>query len=473
MRSLTAGKQRNVMAEFSPAELAAWSGGTWRGNPGRITGVSTDTRTMTAGDLFVALTGSRFDGHAFLAESFAKGASGAVVKKDRKTNNGGGYSLLLVDDPAEALRSFAREYRRKLDSDIVAVTGSAGKTTVKEMAACVLSGKVAIAATRGNWNNDIGLPLSLLKMEPSVEVGVFELGMNHPGEIAALCRILQPDMGIITNVGPVHLEFFRTIDAIASEKATLLDSLPADGAALLDRESVFFDMFRRRSSARIVTVSGQGDADYVYKVVNEETYTFRITDAKAGESFELRSKAPGRHNVYNAVLAAAVGREYGIDWETIQSGLDNYRPPPMRWEEKTAGGVTIVNDAYNANPMSMRAAMDTFGKRGSAGRRWLVLGGMLELGNSEEAEHLGVGEYAGKADWDGIITVGRLGEIIARGASSGGFSKDRITVCKDNQEAVGALLSKLKPGDHVLFKASRGIKLEEVVDGVGKRLRGA
>ncbi len=454
------------MPLFDPAEVAEWSGGTWgQSQPPLIRGVSTDTRTLVRENLYFALKGSNFDGHDFLNEAFRKGASGAVVARDKAPAGATQRPLLRVADPARTLRDVAAGHRRKTDPEIVAVTGSAGKSTVKEMIAQTLSRAIQVAGTRGNWNNEIGLPLSILAMEETVKVGVFEVGTNHPGELAPLCGLLRPDWGVVTNIGPVHMEFFGTVEAIAEEKATVLRSLPSDGVAVLNADGGLYDFLRAASPSRVITVSAEKDADYVCGRPRSGKKPAVIRERASGEEMELRLSIPGWHNVMNAAIAVAVARGHGMGWEQIGSALAGFSPLPMRWERKEVAGVTIVNDAYNANPLSMRAAITAFQEAVVASRKWLILGGMLELGKTEREEHIALGEFVGKGRWAGLIVVGRLGDLIADGAEKNGFGKDRLFRCRGNAEASKAAAENIMAGDAVLAKASRGIRLEEAVTG--------
>jgi len=452
------------MPTFSGKQLAEWCGGVWTlACPECVDGVSNDTRTLSHGNLYFALTGQNFDGHKFLQMAFDKGACGAVVKKELKIAFPT-QRLLQVDDPEKALRDIAAAYRTHVGAEIVAVTGSAGKSTVKEMTARVLSSAVSTASTRGNWNNAIGLPLSLLSMDNSTKVGVFELGMNHPGEIEELCKILRPDWGIITNVGPVHIEFFGSVEAIASEKASLLKSVPKDGTVILCSDGGFFELFKSLSPVKVITISAGNNADYRCLRIDHAKREAVINEKKTGDNFVYRTVLPGSHNVMNAMFAIAVGRAHGIDWSRIRTALEGYVPLPMRWEQKNVRGIKVINDAYNANPLSMRVAIQTFGEEKVEGGKWLVLAGMLELGEKEYDEHFALGEFIGGKSWAGIIVVGRLGEFIAQGVERGGFEKERLFKCRDNTEAGRLLADKVKKGDSIFLKASRGIHLEEVLE---------
>jgi UDP-N-acetylmuramoyl-tripeptide--D-alanyl-D-alanine ligase len=371
--------------------------------------------------------------------------------------------MLVVEDTQKALNSMARGYRRKVDPEVIGITGSVGKSTVKEMTARLLSGTASTARSLGNWNNAIGLPLSLLSMDKDTRIGVFEVGTNHPGEIDALCDTLEPTWGVITIVGPVHTEFFGSLGDIAEEKASLLRRLPADGVSFVCRDDAFFDLFRTAAPGRTITVSGAGNADYVCVNRDSSGRNSLIEETATGETFKLRLPAPGKHNIVNAMFAIAVARARNIGWQSIMEGFEKYKPLSMRWEEETVNGIILINDAYNANPMSMRAAMQAFDEMEVRGKKWLTLGGMLELGNREAEEHFGIGEFAGSGEWEGIVLVGDLGELIARGVRSTGFDSGRIFQCADNSEAAAILAGTLAKDDAVLLKASRGMHLEEVV----------
>ncbi len=451
------------MPNFDAREVAQWTGGKWCfGQPGAIAGVSIDSRTLCRGALFVALRGPLFDGHSFIDEAFARGAVGAVISGNMDAMPHADHPLLRVPDTAQALCDMAANYRRRMQVAIVAVTGSVGKTTVKEMVADVLAQRLKVARTRGNWNNETGLPLSLLAMEPETRVGVFELGMNHPGELALLCRVLQPDWGLITTIGPVHLEFFKSVEAIAAEKSTLLKSLPSGGVAVLRCDEPYFEILRAAAPSRVITLALSGSADYMGSPPDAQGQ-MEIRERATGEACRLQAPLPGAHHAANILYAAAVGRVHGLDWEEIRIALERYRSLPMRWERQIMAGVTIINDAYNANPVSMAAALRTFAELPVAGGRWLVLAGMLELGPSEEQWHRDLGSSLAPGPWAGIITVGSLGAVIAREAVNAGVSATRVFPCADNGAAAEVLGRCLQSGDTVLMKASRGQHLEQVL----------
>lgn len=462
------------MPNFSAREVAQWTGGQWFfGQPGTIAGISTDSRVLRRGALFVALRGTSFDGHAFIGAAVARGAVGAVISENIDAVAHRDLPLLRVPDTAQALRDIAANYRRQSRVAVIAVTGSVGKTTVKEMVADVLMRRLRVARTQGNWNNDIGLPLSLLAMEPQTQIGVFELGMNHPGELSPLCRMLQPDWGLITAIGPVHLKFFESVEAIVFEKSALLQSLPSDGVAFLRCDEPYFEILRAAAPCRVITLGLSGVPDY-FGIPPDAQGQIEIRERATGEVCRLQAPLPGRHHTANILYAAAVGRAHGLAWDDIRAALEGYRSLPMRWERQSVAGVTVINDAYNANPLSMLAALRTFAELPIAelsvkGGRWLLLAGMLELGASEERWHQELGSSLAAGPWSGIITVGALGAIIARAAVNAGMSAAQVFACADHAAAAEVLSRCLQPGDAVLVKASRGQHLEQVLALWGQR----
>ncbi len=462
------GLMRNESVKFDAGLLAQWTRGHWKfGVPVSINGVSADSRTLVAGNLFVAIKGPHYNGHNFIKQACAKGAAGIVVSHERVDTGipkeGGTVPVLCVRDTAAALLDMAAGYRRETGVEVIAVTGSVGKTTVKEMVADVLSVRMTVARTIGNWNNELILPLSILSMKSSTRIGVFEVGMNHPGEISLLCQKLGPDWGLMIAIGPVHLEFFESIEAIAVEKAELLRSLPHEGVAVLLKDDPYYDMLRTAVSGRVITVGFNSDADYTCAVEPNQKGRIKVLEQASSENFSLKMPLPGRHMVTNALFAIAVARGHGLSWEDIRGPLEHYKTLPMRWECKTVNGVVVVNDAYNANPMSMAAALETFANERVNGKKWLVLAGMLELGQAELQAHRDLGISISRGGWAGLITVGHLGKIIANSAERAGMNASHVFQCEDHAEAAQLLSRKTAPGDAVLLKASRGEHLEDVI----------
>ncbi len=454
---------------FDGGELAAWSGGRWEPGPPALSGVVVnDSRKVVPGAVYLALAGERFDGHSFVAGARAAGACGAIVREgwardDTPSALPAEFPLLRVADPEAALRAMAMGYRRKLGPHCIGITGSAGKTTVKEFTANVLATRYVTARSLGNWNNHIGLPLSLLAMEGATRMGVFEIGTNHPGEIGPLAAILRPEWGIVTNIGAGHIEFFDSVEAIADEKADLLRALPGDGLAFLNRDLEWFERLRRASRAPVVTISTRGAADFRLVSRGACNETVEAEETATGARFRFGLGLGGEYQVANALFAIAVARRLGVAPAAIEAALAAPRALPMRWQRVELNGVRVVNDAYNANPLSMRAALESFGEEPGVGRKWLVLGGMLELGERAEKEHVALGRDVAAGAWAGLIVVGNLGEWIAQGAGEAGFATGKIYRCVDAAAAARALLAQVAPGDGIMLKASRGSKLEDVL----------
>ena len=458
------------MSKFSTDDLARWSGGAWQNAPvAPLSGASIHTQTLQRGDLFFALLGSKADGHSFVADALARGAAGAVVNRKFAKQNPS-LPLLVVADPATALRAIAAGYRETLKATFIAITGSVGKTTVKEMTADLFATLGATARTRGNFNNDIGLPLSLLAMEKDAQFGVFELGMNHPGELAPLCKLLRPSVGIVTMVGPVHFEFFDSVQAIAEEKAAVLRCLPKDGLAILDAEGDWFELLRAASPCRMVTTALNAAADYTAQLAPETSGAFTVTERATGESAALQNSIPGAHNIRNALLAVAAARAQAASWEKIREALAAFQLVGLRWQRSEWQGAAIINDAYNASPPSMAAALRTFLETPAQGQRWVVLGGMRELGDAAEDLHNELGRFVAALKDVHLVTVGELGAWIAAGAFEAGLAMDKIEISESCETAAAFLRARLHAGDAVLLKASRGEKLERVLETLTKAL---
>ena len=458
---------------ISPADAARWTRGTWTSLPrAPLAGVSTDSRAIAPGSLFIALRGATFDGHAFVDKAFEAGAAAALVRRDWSGGSGSGVprALLLVNDPNAALSDLARGWRLASRATVVGVTGSAGKTTVKEMTATLLSALGETAKTPGNFNNEIGLPLSLLSMTPDARFGVFEAGISHPGEMPPLADTLRPDLAIVSCIAPVHLEAFGKLEAIADEKAGLLRALPPDGTAVLPLDDPQFPLLRDACPCRVVTVAlSDPAADYSACDVDAATGSFTAVARDGSAPLRVETGMPGAHNVRNALLAIAAARALGVPWDAIAPAFRGVRRPPMRWQVSDLGGATLVNDAYNANPLSMEKALETFAAIPVLGRRFAVLGDMLELGAPDEADlHRRVGRAAASVSLDGLWLVGeRACQWIREGALAAGMPAARITACASCEEAAERVHAFLHPADALLLKASRGLRLENVE----KRLR--
>ena len=456
----------NQPQRFDSAVLAEWVSGAAQSLPATFCGVTQDSRRVTPGCLYVALRGERFDGHDFVAQALRDGAAAALVDASwQAPADAGSWPLICVTDTRRALADAARAWRLQQRALIVGITGSSGKTTTKEMAAALLAGGGRVCATRGNLNNEIGLPLSLLELSPDAAFGVFELGTNHPGEIAQLADVLRPQGAIIASVGSAHIEHFGSQDAIAREKGALLQALPPDGFAVLCKETMCFATLAKMSRAPVVTTSLVGDADFCGEVIEPCSGMMRVIERATGQQTVLDSGLPGIHNASNLLLAFAAARTAGISAEAAAGALRDFALPGMRWDVSERDGVTVVNDAYNANPQSMVAALETFMRMPCRARRIVVLGDMFELGGHAEVLHREVGRCVANLSPDGLIAVGECaGRYLADEAVRCGFLSERVTVVADALAAADVMRGMMKDGDSVLLKASRGMGLERILN---------
>ena len=451
----------NGLPEFLPDEIAARCGGVWTLPPQTPPrGVFTDTRKPVAGALFVALRGENSDGHKHLPQAFAAGACAAIADETGLRNCAESerrFPLLIVRNTETALRNLAAGHRAKVNPLVVGVTGSAGKTTVKEWVAALLSSAFKTHKTPGNFNNHLGLPLSILAMPDDTEVAVFEAGTNHPGEIAPLAALMRPDCAIITNVGPVHIENFGSVEAIAAEKAELLRA--AASAAILDSDSPHFEYLKSQTARRVISC---GRGDYEISGIDTAAGAFTVFEKSSGETHRIKTGQSGSHNITNALLAIAAARHMGVPWQNVNPVFAN--PPALdgRWQRIEKNGVVFINDAYNANPLSMVKALERFALELHTGRKIAVLGDMFELGDYAPEAHRIAGETAAKIGLDLLVAVGKnSSRHLAPAAAAAGMPRAKIIACEDTETARKELAGILKPGDSVLLKASRGMALEK------------
>ncbi len=459
--------EKGQAQRFEARAFAEWVAGCGQALPDTVCGVTQDTRKLTPGCLYVALRGERFDGHDFVRQALRGGAAAALVDEAwQPAEDVSVWPLIRVADTRLALRVAARAWRGRSPALMMGLTGSSGKTTTKEMAAALFSAGGAVCATQGNLNNEIGLPLSLLAMPAETDFGIFEMGTNHPGEIARLAEVLQPRAAIISSIGSAHIEHFGSVEAIAREKGELLRTLPGDGFAVLCRETDCFDLLCSLSRAPVVTTSlASRDADYAGDLLDPLSGALCVTERATGVKTVLRSGLPGEHNASNLLLAFAAARTAGIPGQEAAQALLQLTLPGMRWEVSVRGGVTVVNDAYNANPNSMMAVLRTFVKLPCAGRRVLVLGDMLELGAHAEALHRQVGRCVAELAPDAFFAVGPdMQGYVADEAVKSGYPLARVRCFGQAAEAAPAVKAFAEPGDCVLLKGSRGMRLERILN---------
>jgi len=429
----------------------------------RIGGVAIDSRRVKPGDLFVALKGERTDGHRFVAEAIARGAAAVLV--ERKVSAPVTAALLQVSDCQEALLDLAAWYRRRFPAVAVAVTGSTGKTTTKEMVAAALGQSFAVHKSRGNYNTEIGIPLTIFDLRPEHEIAVLEMGMRGRGQIRRLAQVVAPRVGVITNIGLTHLELLGTVDNIARAKWELVEALPPEGIAVLNGDDERLRHLSRNFKGRVFFYGLGTENDF--RAVAIETYkdgSLSFTACTPDGEGKIKLPLPGRHNVVNALAALAVGAAFGMSLEDMARGLAGMKPAAMRLNiVKNRTGVTIINDTYNANPTSMEGALLTLMELKGEGRAVAVLGDMLELGPAAREAHWELGERAARLGIDFLVTLGEWRETVLAGARQGGLPAGRGRAFPGREEAAAFLKEWLQPGDIVLVKASRGLQLEHIV----------
>jgi UDP-N-acetylmuramoyl-tripeptide--D-alanyl-D-alanine ligase len=447
-------------------EVARYSGGRLlRGDPAlAVDRLHTDTRTLTEGDCFVALRGDRFDGHAFVNQVRGRGAVAALVSHPPPAFElPDDLALVEVPDTLAALQRFAATYRRLLPITTVGVTGSSGKTSTKELIAAVLRSRYKTKATEGNLNNHIGVPLTIIRFDEDDQYGVVEMGMNHPGEIAPLAHMAAPKIGVISSIGPAHIEFFEDQAGIAHEKAELIAALPPEGLAVLNSDDAWSRRIADRTRARITWVGSGPESTWRAEDLHVEADHLSFILRHNGSHARVRLPVVNRVMVSNALLAAAVGRECGLTINEIACGLESVKLPGARMQVVSLEGAWIINDAYNANPESMKAALTALREFPDATRRLAVLGSMGELGIHSNELHFIIGEFAARQGLAFLIVVGPHAESYARGAIAGGLTHQQIVSAADVTEAATELKAKLHAGDAVLVKGSHFIGLERLV----------
>jgi len=424
--------------------------------------VSTDSRHVEPEDLFVALKGDRFDGHEFIAQAEQGGAVALLVDHSVKTQ----CAVVEVDDTRLALGRLAARYRRDFRVPVVGVAGSNGKTTTKDLLASILCRHHATVWSEASFNNDIGVPLTLLRMENFHHAAVLELGTNHPGELEPLVRMSAPNYGIITAIGREHLEFFGDLEGVAREEGMLGELLPSGGKLFLYGESQWSKPIAARSAAPVYTVGLGAGNDWRAEAVRvlPDGVVFKAVGAMSGE---YRLGLLGRHQVTNALLAMAVAAELGVPEETVRAGLAECRPPQRRLQLSEANGIRILDDAYNANIDSVNASLGVLADLPCEGRRIVVLGSMAELGEETCAAHKEAGQSAAVLGIDALMAVGEEAEVTVAAARGAGL--DDAVAFADNVAVGDALCECAQPGDVVLIKGSRAARLEEVGEYLSKR----
>ena len=444
----------------------ACAGELLRGSPAvSILRVCTDSRKTQPGDVFFALRGDRFDGHDFLSD-VSRRASAVVVSRGRALGNVGVCPVVEVDDTRLALGRLAAEYRKDFSPPVIAVGGSNGKTTTKELIAAVLRQKLVTLWSEASFNNNIGVPLTLLHLQRTHQVAVLEAGTNHPGELEPLLRMIRPRYGVLTSIGREHLEFFGDLEGVAREEGWLAELLPAAGKLFINGDTAWTNGVIGRASAAVVRVGLAASNDWRASAIrlSRQGMTFHVEGPNPEFTGDYRIQLLGRHQAINALFAVALGAEFGLSRGEVERGLTQCQPARMRLQLWESNGVRILDDAYNANADSMLTALETLQALPCKGRRVAVLGDMAELGAHSEAAHEEVGRRAAELGIAQLFAVGKMAPTLARGARSAGLN--RVLEFADVEAAAAAVRQFVREGDVLLLKASRASRLERIADGL-------
>ena len=434
-------------------------------------GASIDTRKLRPGQLFFALKGERTDGHHFLEQAFVQGAAGAVVNYLPPGFSKPGFPLLLVDDSERALQHLASVQRQMMKGPVIAITGSTGKTTTKDILASILHQKGAVLSTEGNYNNQLGLPLTLLSLEQKHWAIIVEMGMGGLGEIDLLAKIAKPTHGLITNIGHAHQEILGSQEKIAQAKAELFPYIPPEGGMVLNKQDqAILKTWVADLSCPVNWFDYSPPADLWASAVqvNKKDYGYTYQVNTKEEAIPMAINVPGKHNIINSLAAIGIARQLGLTWEEIRLGLSQVQLTSMRLEIIRPPGreITLINDAYNANPASMASSLEVLDTIAGSCRKIAILGDMYELGASWAEYHQEIGKKAKAVNPAYLITVGRLAQEIIEGALQSGFPKARTRSLENNQAVLAFLENIVAPGDVILVKGSRGVKMEEIIKGL-------
>jgi len=463
------------MSVPATAEMACrWTGGhLLHGQSDQVfTSTVIDSRNAGPGDLFVAIVGPNHDAHRFTGEVLAKGAAGVLIQNDRIANTPdpcGGF-IIQVEDTTLALADVARGHRQSFHGPLIAITGSNGKTTTKDLCTGILDNVGPTLATHGNLNNNFGVPLTLLRRCDTDVYAIIEMGMNHRGEIATLAAIAKPTIGVLTNVGSAHIEFLGSREAIAEEKGDLLASLPADGTAVVGLDEPVAFAQAKRTSARVLSFGRSPSADLCaasIRPVDDGAFVFML--ATPFGRGEIRVPGLSETIVENSLAAAGGALAAGASFEAVASGLASHSGVPGRMQPlRLAGDVVVIDDTYNANPQSMRNALETLARLETNGHRLAVLGQMGELGDGGDEAHRDAGRLAGSLGLDELFLVGPAAALIAEGAHEAGLAESRIHVFDDHDSLTRSLRSRITKGDRILVKGSRAASMERIIEALEK-----
>ncbi|MBL7084855.1 MAG: UDP-N-acetylmuramoyl-tripeptide--D-alanyl-D-alanine ligase [Candidatus Omnitrophica bacterium] len=453
---------------FTVKEIIEATGGKLISGKGKkkVSAVSIDSRTVKAGQLFVAIKGKNFDGHSFIPEVSKKGAGAILFSNPRYKNSTFGFKssnltpLIKVNNTVRALGHLAHYHRASFKIPVIAITGSNGKTTTKEMLSSILKTKFNVLCNPDTENNYIGVPLAVLGLRKAHNLAVLEIGANHAGEVDWLSWILEPTVGIITNIAPSHLEFFKTLKGVFKAKIELIKNLSKNGKLIINKDDRFLSQLNGKN-LRTITFGINRSSNFSGQVVEqrEEETIFLLNKRHC-----MSLKALGRHNVYNALASIACARTLGLNFDKIKEGLASFKMPPLRMQMIDVNNIKIIKDCYNANPQSFNYALDFLKNHPTSGRKIAVCGDMLELGKPAERLHVDLGKRIAKSKIDFLVTVGQLAKKIAEGAYLAGMPKRGVRSCRDCLQAGKFLYRFTRSGDMVLIKGSRGMKMENVVE---------
>jgi UDP-N-acetylmuramoyl-tripeptide--D-alanyl-D-alanine ligase len=438
-------------------------------------GVSTDSRTVAQGELFIALKGERFDGHHFAIEALKKRAGGVIIEEDRVRDiRWNGYrpsAVIAVKDSLRALGDIAQERRRRFGTPVVALTGSNGKTTTKEMISACLETTFPVLKTKGNLNNLIGLPLTLLELTEKERIVVLEMGMNVPGEVRRLTEIAEPDVGLITNIEKVHLEGMGSLERIKDEKGELFRRMRQDGTILVNQDDPRVIDLASEFKGQKITYGIDHPADVMAREIEfKGTEGTSFTLVTEGVTLAIRLPYLGRHFVPNALSAVAAASLFGIDMERVKKALEHLSPSPMRMEVlRLKGGVSVINDAYNANPKSMELALEILSQMKGGGRGFAVLGDMLELGDDSVEAHQLIGKRVAELSIDFLLALGEEAPVLVESAIRHGLDSEKAKIVESHAEAISFLKKSLRNGDWILVKGSRRMGMEKIAEGLMER----
>jgi UDP-N-acetylmuramoyl-tripeptide--D-alanyl-D-alanine ligase len=450
------------MKEMTLAQLARWCGGTVAPEHAQltVTNVCTNSKQVQPGDLFIPLVGERFDAHQFIPDALEAGATATLTAKDLDP----AIPAIRVADTLEAFGNLAKAYRQTLSATFTAITGSVGKTTTKEMLAGIFEQQFRTAKTSGNYNNEIGLPITMMSIPDDAEMAVIELGMNHFGEMSRLTDITHPDAVVITNIGTMHIEHLGSREGILQAKLEIMEGVSRQGIAVFNGDEPLLWNLKGKTKCKTLYFGMRNEHNDV--IASEVTHheggvSFMVQGL--GHHFEVYLPVEGEHNVYNALAAIAVGLHFGVRPEFIQQAMGKFQNTGMRQKTYDAKGFTIIEDCYNAGPESTEAALTVLGDHQGEGKKIAVLGDMLELGHRSNAEHFRIGRIAAKKA-DVLLSYGKLAERYTDGAITGGMAQRNAMHFDTHEELVNALRSRAKAGDVILFKGSRGMRMEKALE---------